>query len=95
VLKTFALTDVLQAALAPVSGDVRAAFVYGSIAKGPSEELATRMKQDNAFVTRVLNQPKLWLIGGDSRTPWVSGPQCGESSTVATPFATVESTRAR
>jgi hypothetical protein len=31
-------------------------------------ELAKRMKQDNAFVTRVLAQPKLWIIG-DERGP--------------------------
>lgn len=30
------------------------------------QELAKRVKQDNAFVTRVLAQPKVWLIGGDS-----------------------------
>lgn len=106
-LKTFALTDVLRAALEPVSKGVRAAFVYGSIAKGEDtvasdidlmviaddltyadlfaaveeastklgrkvaptiyspEELSKRRKQDNAFVTRVLAQPKLWLIGDD------------------------------
>ena len=29
-------------------------------------ELARRVKQDNAFVTRVLEQPKLWLIGDES-----------------------------
>ncbi|HUF93636.1 MAG TPA: hypothetical protein VMR23_14765 [Candidatus Limnocylindria bacterium] len=34
VLKTFALADVLRAALVPVSKSIRAAFVYGSIAKG-------------------------------------------------------------
>ena len=28
-------------------------------------ELATRMKADNAFVSRVMSQPKIWLIGGD------------------------------
>jgi hypothetical protein len=28
-------------------------------------ELAKRMKQDNAFVTRVLAQPKLWIIGDE------------------------------
>ena len=28
-----------------------------------SKELPKRVKQDNAFVTRVLAQPKLWLIG--------------------------------
>jgi predicted nucleotidyltransferase len=33
-LKTFGLADVLRAALEPVAADIRAAFVYGSIAKG-------------------------------------------------------------
>jgi predicted nucleotidyltransferase len=108
VLKTVGLADVLRAALAPVSRSIRAAFVYGSIAKGQdtaasdidlivitdglthadlfaaleeasvqlgrkvaptvysSKELAKRVKQDNAFVTRVLAQPKLWLIGDES-----------------------------
>jgi len=107
VLKTVGLADVLRAALAPVSPDIRAAFVYGSIAKGQdtaasdidlmvvsdrlthadlfaaleraseqlgrkvaptiysSKELSKRVKQENAFVTRVLAQPKLWLIGDE------------------------------
>ena len=107
-LKTFALADVLRAALVPVSQGIRAAFVYGSVAKGQDtatsdidlmivsdrltyaelfavleeasaqlgrkvaptiyslKELAKRVKQDNAFVTRVLSQPKLWLIGDES-----------------------------
>jgi predicted nucleotidyltransferase len=107
VLKTSGLADVLRAALAPLSQSVRAAFVYGSVAKGEdtaasdidlmvvserltyadlftalegasarlgrkvaptiysSKELAKRRKQDNAFVTRVLSQPKLWLIGDE------------------------------
>ncbi len=30
------------------------------------KELSKRVKQDNAFVTRVLAQPKLWLIGDES-----------------------------
>lgn len=106
-LKTFGLADVLRAALAPVSTQIEAAFVYGSIAKGldtaasdidlmiisdhltypdlfkvleeasgrlgrkiaptiySSKELAARRKQDNAFVTRVLSQPKLWLLGDE------------------------------
>src|SRR5262249_26657782 len=34
VLKTVGLADVLRVALAPVSKDIRAAFVYGSVAKG-------------------------------------------------------------
>jgi predicted nucleotidyltransferase len=108
VLKTSGLADVLRAALAPLARNVRAAFVYGSIAKGEdtaasdidlmvisdrltyadlfealeeastrlgrkvsptiysAKELARRVKQDNAFVTRVLAQPKVWLIGGES-----------------------------
>jgi len=107
VLKTTGLADVLRAALAPVSPGIRAAFVYGSIAKNQdtassdidlmvisdrltyadlfeiledastrlgrkiaptiysSKELLRRRRQDNAFVTRVLAQPKLWLIGSE------------------------------
>jgi predicted nucleotidyltransferase len=30
------------------------------------QELAKRMKQDNAFIKRVLAQPKVWLIGDES-----------------------------
>ena len=30
-----------------------------------SKELSRRVKQENAFVTRVLAQPKLWLIGDE------------------------------
>ncbi len=30
------------------------------------QELAKRVKQDNAFVRRVLAQPKIWLLGGES-----------------------------
>ena len=29
------------------------------------DELARRKKQNNAFVTRVLAQPKIWVIGAD------------------------------
>jgi predicted nucleotidyltransferase len=107
VLKTSGLADVLRDALAPLARDIRAAFVYGSIAKGqdtaasdidmmvisdhltyadifgaleeasnrlgrkvsptlyPRKELAKRRRQKNAFVTRVLAQPKLWLIGNE------------------------------
>lgn len=31
-----------------------------------TRELAKRIKQDNAFITRVLAQPKIWLIGEES-----------------------------
>jgi len=33
------------------------------------QELAKRVKQDNAFVTRVLAQPKIWLFGGEADLP--------------------------
>lgn len=107
VLKTSGLANVLLAALAPVAAEIRAAFVYGSIAKGEdsatsdvdlmviseslayadlfalledatsqlgrnvnptvysSAELTTRIRQKNSFVTRVLAQSKIWLIGGE------------------------------
>jgi len=107
VLKTSGLAEVLRNALSPLSRRIRAAFVYGSIAKGQDtassdidlmvvgegltyadlfdalesasarlgrkvaptiyapQELAKRTRQDNAFVTRVLEQPKIWLIGDE------------------------------
>jgi predicted nucleotidyltransferase len=107
VLKTSGLADVLRAAVAPLSADIRAAFVFGSIAKREDTatsdidvlvigdrltyaelfrvlekaarrlgrrvnptvysqaELARRVRQGNAFVRRVLAQPKIWLIGGE------------------------------
>jgi predicted nucleotidyltransferase len=107
VLKTSGLADVLRAALEPLAQHIRAAFVYGSLAKGQdtaasdidlmiigegltyadlfgavenasaqlgrkvsptiysSRELTRRRKQDSGFVTRVLAQPKLWLIGDE------------------------------
>ena len=106
VLKTSGLADVLRAGLVPLTEQIIAAFVYGSVAKkqdsaksdidlmvvsdsltyadlfaaledstnrlgrkvNPTvyspQELAKRRKQGNAFVTRVLAQPKIWLIGG-------------------------------
>lgn len=30
-------------------------------------DIAKRIKQDNAFVTRVLQQPKIWLIGNENQ----------------------------
>ena len=107
VLKTSGLAEVLRSALGPLSQRIRAAFVYGSIAKGQDtassdidlmvvgedltygdlfsalesasarlgrkvaptiyapRELAKRASRDNAFVTRVMEQPKIWLIGSD------------------------------
>jgi len=105
ILKTSGLADVLREALAPLAGQITAAFVYGSVAKGEDtaesdidlmvvsdslshadlfavleettnrlgrtvnptvysqKELAKRVRAGNAFIKRVLAQPKLWLIG--------------------------------
>lgn len=105
VQKTVGLAEPLREALAPLAAHIRAAFVYGSIAKredtassdidlmlvsddlaysdlyaaleevstrlgrtvNPTiytpQELAKRVKRKDAFATRVLAQPKLWLIG--------------------------------
>lgn len=107
ILKTAGMADVLRDALTPLAGGIRAAFVYGSVAKGEDTatsdvdlmvisesltyadlfgaleevsgrlgrkvaptiyspgELADRVGRDSAFVTRVLQQPKIWLIGDD------------------------------
>lgn len=107
VQKTVGLTGPLGEALAPLAARIRAAFVYGSVAKredtatsdidlmlisddlpysdlyarlesvsqrlgrtvNPTiytpQELAKRVKRKEAFATRVLAQPKLWLIGSE------------------------------
>jgi predicted nucleotidyltransferase len=106
VLKTVGLAEPLREALQPLAGQIDAAFVYGSIAKGQGaaasdidlmivsdtltygdtvaalevvgarlgrpvnptllsrRDLARRLEENSAFVTRVLSQPKIWLIGG-------------------------------
>lgn len=105
--KTVGLAEPLREALAPLAKQIKAAFVFGSVAKkqdtaasdidlmlvsdslgygdtfltletasarlgraiNPTiythKELAKRIKQGEAFVTRVLAQPKVWLIGGE------------------------------
>ena len=107
VLKTSGLADVLREALTRASNRIRAAFVYGSVAKGDDtagsdidlmviaedltygdlfaaieeastrlgrkvaptiyspKELARRVNQHKSFLARVLDQPKIWLIGGE------------------------------
>jgi predicted nucleotidyltransferase len=110
LLKTVGLADVLRTALAPLTGQIEAAFVYGSVAKqqdtaqsdidvlivskslaelgyadvfGALEtaskalgrkinptlytpaDLTKRIENDNAFVTKVLSQPKIWLMGDE------------------------------
>lgn len=105
VLKTVGLVEPLREALKPIESEIRAAFVYGSVAKGSDKatsdidlmvvsetltygevfgaldtvsralgrtinptvysgaEFSKRTKEDNAFVNRVLEGPKVWVIG--------------------------------
>lgn len=107
VRKTFGLAMPLQQALAPLSKQIQAAFVYGSVAKGSDTatsdidlmlvsedlsypdvmtalhplverigreinptlytraELRKRIQDGSSFITRVLQQPRIWLIGSD------------------------------
>jgi predicted nucleotidyltransferase len=107
VLKTIGLAEPLRANLQPLSAAIRAAFVYGSVAKATDRaasdidlmivsdslsygevfgalervvrqlgrqvnptvytaaEFAQRARE-NTFVKRVLEQPKIWIIGGES-----------------------------
>jgi len=111
VLKTVGLAEPLRAALKPFSAEIRAAFVYGSVAKATDQsgsdidvmvisdtltygevfggverlartlgrkvnptvytaaEFSKRARTENAFVTRVLEQPKLWVIGSEDDLP--------------------------
>lgn len=105
--KTVGLAEPLREALAPLARQIRAAFVYGSVAKktdtaasdidlmmlsdevsyadsftaleaassklgrkvNPTiltrKEFTRRVKAQEAFLTRVLAQPKVWILGGD------------------------------
>jgi predicted nucleotidyltransferase len=107
VVKTFGLADVLRGELAPLAPRIRAAFIYGSIAKGSdtsssdvdlmviaddlpypdlftavtsaeqrlgrkvsptiygSAELQRKLDEGQAFVSRVLQQPKIFIIGSE------------------------------
>ncbi|HZE91522.1 MAG TPA: nucleotidyltransferase domain-containing protein [Rhizobacter sp.] len=107
VQKTVGVAEPLREALTALAPHIRAAFVFGSVAKkkdmvasdidlmlvsddlsyadlyaamedvslrvgrtvNPTiytpEELARRIKRGDAFVKRVLSQPKIWLIGDD------------------------------
>lgn len=111
VLKTVGLAEPLRDGLKPLSSAIRAAFVYGSVAKATdqaasdidlmiisdslsygdvfgalervtrsvarkinptvytSAEFSKRAQTENAFVTRVLEQPKLWVIGSQDDLP--------------------------
>jgi predicted nucleotidyltransferase len=107
VRKTVGLAEPLRAALAPLATQIKAAFVYGSVAKkedtassdidlmlvsdtltfgdtilalqaateslgrevNPNiftpQDFANRLKEGGSFVSRVMAQPKVWLIGGE------------------------------
>jgi predicted nucleotidyltransferase len=120
VLKTFGLADVLRAALTSSSHTVRAAFIYGSVAKGSDsaksdidvmvvadgmtysdlfetfaaaeemlgrkvnptlyepEDFAKRLRDDNHFVTRVIDQPKIMLIGDENDISPGNAAESGE-----------------
>jgi predicted nucleotidyltransferase len=111
VLKTVGLAEPLRDALKPVASAIRAAFIYGSVAKATDQassdidlmivsdsltygevfgvleritrtvgrqinptvytagEFSKRTRTENAFVKRVLEQPKLWIIGSESDLP--------------------------
>ena len=105
VRKTVGLAEPLRAALAPLATQIKAAFVYGSVAKkedtassdidlmlvsdtltfsdtilalqaateslgrevNPNiftpQDFAKRLSEGGSFVSRVMAQPKVWLIG--------------------------------
>jgi predicted nucleotidyltransferase len=114
VLKTVGLADPLREALKRVASDIRAAFVYGSVAKAADQagsdidlmvvsdtlsygdlfgavdklsrtlgrnvnptvysaaEFSKRAKAKNAFVMRLMEAPKLWVIGSENDLPVVA-----------------------
>lgn len=107
VLKTVGLAEPLRDALKPLAAAIRAAFVYGSVAKATDQsasdidlmivsdgltygdvfgalekvtravgrkvnptvytasEFSKRARAGDAFMTRVLEQPKIWVIGSE------------------------------
>lgn len=111
VLKTFGVADVLRDALAPLQDRIRAAFIYGSVAKGSDtarsdmdvmvigenlayadvlsclahtesrigrtinpavyslDEFRRKLSDGNDFLLRILEQPKVFLIGADDDLP--------------------------
>lgn len=111
VLKTVGLAEPLRDALKPMSSDIRAAFVYGSVAKAADQaasdidlmvvsdsvtygalfgalervasavgrhisptvysvaEFSERVRDENTFVARVLEGPKVWIIGSPNDLP--------------------------
>ena len=129
VLKTVGLVDPLRDGLKPLSKAIRAAFVYGSVAKATDQsasdidlmiisdtltygdvfgalervtravgrkvnptvytaaEFSKRSRTENAFLTRVLEQPKLWMIGTEHDLPFrPEGPLGTENHGVKPPW---------
>ena len=108
VVKTFGVADVLREALVPLAVKIRAAFIYGSVAKGSDTaasdidlmvvgdevsysdlfalateaerrlgrkvnptvytpaELRQKLAAKSAFATRVLERPKVFVIGSEN-----------------------------
>ena len=111
VLKTVGLAEPVREAMKPLSSAIRAAFVYGSVAKAADHsgsdidlmvisdsltygevfgaleravktigrhvsptvytvaEFSKRTREENAFLARVLEQPKVWIIGSEHDLP--------------------------
>lgn len=107
VIKTVGLLEPLRSALNPIASQIRAAFIYGSLAKGGDRaqsdidlliisdslthgdvfgtlesvsrmlgrainptvyaraEFSKRLIDKNAFVMRIVEQPKVWVIGSE------------------------------
>jgi predicted nucleotidyltransferase len=107
VLKGFGLADIVRGGLAPLGRQIRAAFIFGSVAKGQdtagsdvdvlvvsdsltyadiysaleqssqglgrtvnptvytAREFTRRIYDGKAFLTRIMKQPKIWLIGDE------------------------------
>jgi predicted nucleotidyltransferase len=122
VLKTVGLAEPLRDTLKPLSKAIRAAFVYGSVAKATDQaasdidlmiisdslaygevfgalervtrtvdrkvnptvytaaEFSKRARTENAFLTRVLEQPKLWVIGTEHDLPVAAGAESRHKS---------------
>lgn len=107
VSKTVGVADPIRDALSTLAGEIRSAFVFGSVAKSTdradsdidlmvisdtltygeifenlesvakslgrsvnptvysSAEFRMRMKKGNAFLTKVMAQPRIWVIGSE------------------------------
>ena len=111
VRKTFGLAAPLREALSPFGPEIRAAFVFGSVAKGEDtgrsdidlmvlsdtlaygelmaaleplsetlgrrvnptlhtvEDFTAKRRSGQAFLARVMSQPRIWVIGGEHDLP--------------------------